>query len=707
MDVDETSRERAFCAHTIALADPLVVLDATIDPRFAHLPNVTGERGIRFYAGTALRAPSGHAIGSLCIADHKVRAAFSDEDRQTLQDLAALVMDKLAVRRLELARKASQNRFESIAATSPDAIAITRDGRITFWNKGAERLFGYTAGEVIGRNSVFLHPEAVLQRQPDINIQLASQITGQTAEVQLQRRDGGSVLVEVSVSTWSENGQRYVGSILRDVSERRVNELKLKRLAEIDPLTELPNRTVLRAQVARALSEVDATAVMMLDLDGFKDVNDMLGHWVGDAVLRITAQRLLACARPGDTVARLGGDEFGLVFPGVTDPAKAAAIAERLVRALSEPFIVDDQPISLSASVGIALYPDHARQGDELLTCADTALYQVKSEGRHGHRLFLPAMRQSAKERQGYRQDFRRSVDDGDFELFYQPQIRLSDRSLVGAEALLRWRHPRLGLLTPDTFLPALEQSRHAAEVGNWVIGAACRQAAAWRGQATEPFRIGVNLFSAQFREGDLARRVQTALDEAALPATALELEITENIIIRHDAALVRPLETVRALGVGVAFDDYGTGYASLSLLKRFPLTRLKIDRSFVHGMKPSVHDAALVDAILFLGRSFGLHVIAEGIETEAQATALHDKGCAEGQGYLFGKPMPAAAFAAAFGLSDKAQATAAGSGAWGPPEAPRHEKARRWLQRGSEREGTCAPAMDPVGTVRRKNVGV
>ena len=279
------------------------------------------------------------------------------------------------------------------------------------------------------------------------------------------------------------------------------------------------------------------------------------------------------------------------------------------------------------------------------------ALYAAKADGRHCHRLFEPAQREAAADENACRQDLGRAVDNEEFELFYQPQVRLSDGALVGAEALIRWRHPERGLLPPGEFLGVLEGSRYAAEVGRWVIRAACRQAAIWRRSGASDFRMGVNLSGALFRDGNLGNTVASILMETSLPGSALEVEITETIILRHDEAMISPLRQLRQIGVGIAFDDYGTGYASLSLLKRFPLTRLKIDRSFVNEMSASTSDAAIVRAVLMLGRSLGLEVIAEGVETEAQLAQLKHKGCAEGQGYLFGKAMPAEIFAQKFGL--------------------------------------------------------
>ena len=662
LTLDKTNREVAFCSHTILQDDVFVVLDTTRDPRFRDNPLVTGPPFIRFYAGAPLRSEDGYAIGTLCLVGSKPRQTFTEKDQHILIGLARLARDQLNLRRSAVVQRITHSRFEHITGTSPDGIVCADEtGRIIFWNAAAERIFGYTVDEAVGQHIDLIVPERMRGGHEGSLRQLADGIPGpligRTVELFGRHRDGGEFPVELSLSTWREGEAAAFGAIVRDVSDRHVVEQRLFRLAHHDALTGLLNRGVLHARIGTALAAALPAAVLMLDLDGFKEVNDGHGHAVGDAVLRQTAERVQACIGSDAIAARLGGDEFAVVLPNVGDPLIAVASAEAIITAMSKPFPVGGQLLRLSASVGVALSPSHSEDPEELLACADAALYRAKADGRGRHRLFTPDLREAAQRERTCRDGLRRAVEHDEFELYYQPQVRLSDGALLGAEALIRWRHPDHGLLGPVAFLTTLETGPHAAVVGDWVLRTACAQAEVWRRNGIPDFRIGVNLFGAQFARGDLAETVSRALVKTGLPGANLELEITENIILRHDEVLVGALRDLRWLGVGVAFDDYGTGYASLSLLKRFPLTRLKIDRGFVQNLCEDPQDAAIVRAIIALSHSFGLEVIAEGIETDEQRQRLIVKGCEAAQGYLFGRPMPAAEFAERFGLGGEGAA--------------------------------------------------
>ncbi len=660
-DSTDMRRDVSFCAHAITQNEVMVVPDATQDDRFHDNPLVLGAAQIRFYAGVPLRSPEGHALGALCIIDDQPRHDFSPEDGQRLLELARMASDRMELRRVEISTEQAKRPFEEFAKNSPTAVAwFDEQGSIVAWNDAAASLYGYTVADGAGRSVLTLMAQR--DRATVSELIACARAAGSVDGLPMPdglyglRSNGEEFLLGLSVFCWRERGRLTFNAHLQDLTARHREEAELHRLATTDILTGLANRANLYRRMEEVLLRPSAAAVLMVDLDGFKDVNDTLGHEVGDRILCEVAQRLQQATGPAGTVARIGGDEFAILLPGVADPDEAAALARTAIARVAQPIVMDGHEVRVAASCGVAVAPVHAHEALELVGNADLALFKAKVIGRGQVFVFVNALRMEAVARRLYNIELHRAVSDGEFVLFYQPQTRLRDGALIGAEALIRWHHPQRGLLSPAAFLPALEGGPLAAVVGAWVLDEACAQAARWRRSGAADFRVGVNLFSAQFRVDDLVQEVTEALQRHGLPPQALELEITENIVLDHDDLVLEVLQRLRALGVGIAFDDFGTGYASLSLLKHYPLSRIKIDRSFVQNLLESERDASVVRAIVDMARSFGLQTVAEGVETAEQRERLREIGCGEGQGYLFGRPVPAQEFADTFGIASPVQ---------------------------------------------------
>jgi diguanylate cyclase (GGDEF)-like protein/PAS domain S-box-containing protein len=657
----ETPRGMSFCNFAVLSHATVVIEDATLDPRVADNPLVTGPPGIRFYAGEPLITPDGHAVGTVCAIDFEPHYDVSDNDIKALQHLATQAMRQMELRRLkrieDVARQTerslaqSEERFRLLVNSITDyaIYMLDLDGNVTSWNTGAERLNGYRAEEVTGKNiDRFYTPDEREAGAPSRSLQTALAEGRYEDEGWQVRKDGSRFWAEILIKPVCDSSGEVVGfaKVTRDITERHEHRCQLEHMALYDPLTGLPNRVLLRTKIEEAVARGESVSVLLLDLDGFKDVNDTLGHEAGDLLLSAAAARINSAVVPPATVGRMGGDEFAVVLPAQSDPMQIGALCRRLLDAFRAPFAVDGDEIYLGVSIGVSssLEASSEPTPGAILSDADIALYAAKEERRGGYCFFEPRMRQAILNRHACESDLRNAVAKSRLELFYQPQVRLGDRSIFGAEALLRWHHPERGILAPGAFLSVLERSSLAGPVGQWAIRTACHHAARARALGHADYRVAVNLFAAQFRTGDLVDDVKEALSAAGLPAEALELEITENILLRQDEGMIGLFERLRGLGVGIAFDDYGTGYASLSLLKRYPLTTLKIDQSFVRELSVSASDVAVVRAVLYLGRSFDLKIVAEGIETPRQEADLINLGCKSGQGYLYDRPMPSEA---------------------------------------------------------------
>ena len=427
----------------------------------------------------------------------------------------------------------------------------------------------------------------------------------------------------------------------QDVTERVRAEERIARMAHYDALTELPNRLLMRENLERRVAELaegNTFAVLYIDVDEFKDVNDSLGHDAGDDLLRSVGRRLRGCIRPSDMVARLGGDEFAIVREG-SCRAELFSLAEQILAVLREPVLCKGHAIPADASIGIALAPDHGDNVEDLLKCADLALYAAKAAGRRTFRIFAPEYHAKALQRRQMEQDLRRAIPLDQFEVHYQPLVDLASNAVTGCEALLRWRHPQRGFVSPAEFIPIAEQTGLIAEIGEWVLAQACKEAASWPNQ----IRLAVNVSPVQFRSQTLALKIAAALAESGLAPGRLELEITETVLIRDDEEALVVLEQLRSLGVRIALDDFGTGYSSLSYLHRFPFDKIKIDRSFVKDIGEPKDSSPIVQAVVTMATARRMMTTAEGVETEQQRSILKQLGCSQMQGYLFSPAVPAA----------------------------------------------------------------
>ena len=428
---------------------------------------------------------------------------------------------------------------------------------------------------------------------------------------------------------------------------------QLRHQAFHDPLTGLPNRTLLLDRLERALVQTlrggARPALLLLDLDGFKVVNDSLGHAAGDRLLIALAERLAAAMRPGDTIARLGGDEFAVLLDTATDIHAATAVADRLLDALATPLALDGRELVVEASLGIALATDGAARPDDLLRDADLALYRAKDAGRAGYAIYDTSLHTAVNARLVLEAELRRALASEEFVLHYQPKVDLATGRLAGVEALVRWRHPTRGLVPPDDFIPLAEETGLIVPLGRWVLTEACHQARAWAAAriTDPPLTMSVNLSARQFRQPDLVGDVARILRDTGVIPGLIQLEITEGVLMEDAAATLGLLERLRGLGIALAIDDFGTGYSSLVYLKRFPIDVLKVDKAFVTGLGHDPGNGAITTAVIGLAHALGLAVTAEGVETAGELAQLRSLGCEQGQGYYFARPMPAAALAA------------------------------------------------------------
>jgi diguanylate cyclase (GGDEF)-like protein/PAS domain S-box-containing protein len=523
-----------------------------------------------------------------------------------------------------------------------------KTGAVRFWNRGCEELYGWTRDDALGRTPQELLQTKFPQPLQAINEQLVRTRRWE-GELVHTRRDGTQVVV---ASRWALQVDAFgepqaVLGINTDVTERKRAEAALEHQAMHDGLTGLPNRSLFTDRLEHALAQADRrdlpVAVLFLDLDNFKVINDSLGHQAGDTLLIEVARRLQACLRAGDTVARLGGDEFTMLLEQGVHADAADRVAERIAEALHPPIHLDQRDVFISASIGIALSTPRRTAAGTLLDNADTAMYQAKSAGKSQHATFEVGMSRRAVERLELETDLRQAIELNQLRVYYQPIYTLADNQVVEIEALVRWERPGHGLISPAVFIPVAEDCGLIVAIGQWVLEEACRQVCEWH--ARFPDRrvvMSVNLSARQFQHPDLIADIERAFQAAGLDPRYLNLEVTESVAMQDAETTATKLRALKALGIKLSIDDFGTGYSSLGYLKNFPVDALKIDRSFVDGVGQDTQDTAIVQSVLALAKTLSLTVTGEGIETQAQAAELKALGCDRGQGYLFARPLAA-----------------------------------------------------------------
>lgn len=632
------------CGTAAYRKEVVIVTDVASDPLWADYRDLALSHGLRACWSTPILGSSGKVLGTFAMYYSEPRSPESQELGllKSATHLASLAIER--ARAFEALRKLS-----SAVEQASESVFITDcQGAIEYVNPAFERLTGYSSEEVIGKTPRLLKSGEYDDRFYEELWDTILDGRSFSAEF-TNRKKNGEIYYEEKILTPIKDHHgnlTHFVSTGRDISERKRSEKTIERLAYYDSLTDLPNRVLFTDRLNQALAQArrnsEALAVMFLDLDQFKLVNDTLGHAMGDELLRVAAKRLTGLMREGDTVARVGGDEFMVLLPSAAGPEDATNIADRILEVMRQSWQLGGHEFHLTASLGIAMYPSDGTDGIALLRNADTAMYHAKDEGRDNCQRFTTSMSAKIAERVDLDNEMRRGLERGEFVVYYQPQVEIDSGKIVGVEALVRWQHPQRGLVAPMEFIPLAEETGLIVPLGEWILRAACAQARAWQVAGLPTLRMGVNLSARQFRLPDLPDVVRRVLDETGLGAQYLQLEITESLAMRDTDFTVDVLHHLKELGLEVSIDDFGTGHSSLAYLKHFPVDALKIDRSFVRSLTIDRSDDAIVETVIALARVLNLHVIAEGVETQEQLAFLKSRKCDEMQGFLFSRPVPA-----------------------------------------------------------------
>ncbi|MCP4187838.1 MAG: EAL domain-containing protein, partial [Gammaproteobacteria bacterium] len=600
------------------------------------------------------------SIYSCRIVDRNAATKWADINVVTItweNEIATLtfISDITSQKEAEFALVESELRYRSIFETSVGAIIVVQgdNGNITEWNAGAQHIFGYQYDEVVGKPVSILLP-ARYQKAHQAGFDKAV-ARGELAKSGIRhelngiRNDGTEFPIELTLSSFQREAEVYFSASILDISERKQAEQQLLHQAHYDNLTGLPNRFLSLDRLSQLLidakRESTQVAVIFIDLDDFKKVNDTLGHEAGDMMLREAAARLESVVRSGDTVGRLGGDEFIVLLGNLDTAAEVQPVSENLLETFRNPFVIENREIILTSSLGVAMYPDDGFDASELLRNADAAMYNSKDIGRNTYSFFTESMNMYVQRRLELEEHIHSALDRGEFKVYFQAQIDIATENIVGAEALLRWYNPQLGSISPDEFIPVAEHTGIIIPIGKYVLEEALAMAARWQKEIIPDFKIAVNLSPRQFRDPELVSVISESVKKAKLPYANLELEITEGVLISGHGFMEQALQDIGKLGIQIAMDDFGTGYSSLNYLRKYPFDALKIDRSFIFDISTDAADRELIAATIAMAHALGLSVVAEGIETQEQLKFLKNLNCDFGQGYLFGKPVSANEF--------------------------------------------------------------
>jgi diguanylate cyclase (GGDEF)-like protein/PAS domain S-box-containing protein len=652
------------CGTAIYRNEQVIVTDTSTDPLWADYRELAATFDLRACWSTPIRSRHGMVLGSFAMYYREVRAPSAAEHQliEIATQIAGVAIEReqtdatLRERESRIRRLVDSNIIGVLFWSANGKIWDANDAFLNMIGCSREEL---NAGRI--RWGDITPPE--YHALDEHALEEITRTGGCTPyEKEYLRRDGSRVPVMIGGATFEGARERGVAFVL-DLSERKRAEARIHHMAQHDALTGLANRELFRDRVGQAISQAHRdrrqVAVLFIDLDHFKDVNDSLGHPVGDRLLQAVARRLQRCLREGDSVARLGGDEFVVCLPALTDPQDAAPVAGKMLDSLRRGFRVGTHELHVTGSVGISLYPENGKDADALMRTADTAMYYAKDKGRDNYQFFIPRLNEAAQRRLTIASRLRRALQRGEFELHYQPQTDLMSGRMFSAEALLRW-HPRdMDPVGPAEFIKIAEETGLIAPLGEWVLRQACQQLRRWRAAGFEDFRVTVNLSPHQLRRPGFPELAGRILEEAGVPAPAVEIEITEGLLMMYSQENVTALGRLARMGMRLAVDDFGTGYSSLAYLQRFPISVLKIDRSFVSGIGMDPNDTAIVSAIIAMAESLQLKVVAEGVETADQAAFLKSHGCFAAQGYYYSKALPAEQFSELLGSS--VAATAAG----------------------------------------------